>query len=283
MTTGISRVADLSSYFENIYEDAVFVLHEGTLGTRLVKTFTDGRGDQVRYVSSYPTVTPVTVAETEDFATPTRWDKTALSSLTPAEKMSQIIITDRRMETDPQNARQDAATEMGLGMADQVDSDILGNFDSLTGGTVGESGSHMTWGYFMAAISIMRKNKVPRPWYAVLHPYAYHYMGEDAAVGATVTNAPEFQNEVMRRWYVGTILGVDTFISGNCEESGTDAYSAVFNPNAIAFDLRRDVRLEPERDASKRAWELNMTMLYAHGVWRPTWGVQIIHDAQTVS
>ena len=52
---------------------------------------------------------------------------------------------------------------------------------------------------------------------------------------------------------------------------------------AIAYDLRRDVRLEPERDASKRAWELNLTMMYAHGVWRPLWGVQIIHDAQTVS
>ena len=28
---------------------------------------------------------------------------------------------------------------------------------------------------------------------------------------------------------------------------------------------------------------LNMSMLYAHGVWRPTWGVQIIADAQTPS
>lgn len=283
MATGDTRVTDLNSYFNNLYEDAVFALHEGTLGTRLVRTFTDGRGDQVRYLSEYPTVTPATVAETEDFATPTRITKTNIATLTPAEKMSQVIVTDRRLETDPQNARQDASLEMGLGMAEQVDDDILGNFDSLTGGTVGASGSTMTWGYFFAAMSIMRKNKIPRPWYAVLHPYSYHYMAEAAAIGATVTNSPAFQDEVMRRWYVGTIAGVDVFISGNCEETGTDAYSAIFNPNAIAFDLRRDVRLEPERDASKRAWELNMTMLYAHGVWRPTWGVQIIHDAQTVS
>jgi len=281
MAVGYSRVTDLNSYFNNIYEDAVFALHEGTLATRLVRTFTDGKGDQVRYLSSYPTVTPVTVEETEDFAKPTQWDKTNLASLTPAEKMSQVIITDRRMDTDPQNARQDASVEMGAGMASLVDQDILGNFNALTGGTVGAAGSTMIWGYLFAAISILRKGKVPRPWYAILHPYHWHDLASAVAVAQTVTNAPTFQDEVMRRWYVGSVAGLDIFISGNCEESSTNAYSAVFNPQAIAFDLRRDVRLEPERDASARAWELNLTMMYAHGVWRPTWGVQIIADVTT--
>ena len=35
-------------------------------------------------------------------------------------------------------------------------------------------------------------------------------------------------------------------------------------------------RLEPERDASRRGWELNLSTVYAHGVWRPTYGVQMI-------
>lgn len=83
----------------------------------------------------------------------------------------------------------------------------------------------------------------------------------------------------MRQWYVGTVAGVDVFVSGNVYKSGNDAYGAFFNPNALALDIRRDLRLEPERDASKRAWELNMTALYAHGVWRPAFGVQVISDA----
>lgn len=284
MATGISGVTELNSYFNNIYEDTVFQLYENVLGVRLVRNFTDGNGDQTRNLTQYPTVTPATVAETEDFNRPTAFDKTLISTLTPAEKMSQVLITDRRRETDPENVRQDAATDMGMGMADQVDEDILGNFNALTGGTVGASGSTMTWDYLLAAVSIMRKNKVPRPYVAVLHPYHWHDLGSAAAVGATVTNAPSFQDEVMRQWYVGTLPGgIDLFVSGNCEESSTDAYSAVFNPNAIAFDLRRDARLEPERDASARAWELNLTMLYAHGVWRPTFGVQIIADVTTPS
>jgi hypothetical protein len=283
MTTGDSRVADLNSYFANIYEDAVFVAREQNIATRLVRVFTDGNGDQTRTLTTYPTITPVSVAETDDFALPTRMDKNALATLTPGEIMAQVILTDRRIETDPQNARQDAATELGAGAATKIDSDILGNFNALTGGTVGASGTTMIWGYLYAAMSILRKNSVPRPYYCVLHPYQWHDLGKAASVaGSSVVNAPQFQDEVMRSFWVSNVGGLDgIYVSANCEVSGTDAYGAVFNPAAIAFDIRRDLRLEPERDASKRAWELNLTALYAHGVWRPTYGVQILTDITT--
>jgi hypothetical protein len=56
--------------------------------------------------------------------------------------------------------------------------------------------------------------------------------------------------------------------------------SGVFAPQAIAFDVRRAYRVEPERDASLRAWELNATMVYAYGLGpRPTWGVSMTSDA----
>ena len=280
MTVGTSRVTDLNSYFNNIYEDAVFAVHEQTIATRLVKRFTDGKGDQTRSLTTYPTITPVSVAETEDYSAPTRFDKSLLATLTPGEVMSQVLLTDRRLETDPQDARQDASIELAAGFADKADSDIFGHFNSLTGGTVGSLGGTMLWGYLYAAISRMRAGKVPRPYYAVLHPYAWHDLATTAMVAATVTNAPEFQDSIMRNFYVANVAGLDgIFVSANVETSGgTGAYSAVFNPNSIAFDLRRGMRLEPERDASARAWELNMTMLYATGVWRPLWGVQILHD-----
>lgn len=282
MTVGVSRVTDMASLFNQIYEDAVFALHEQTLGTRLVRTFTDGQGDQVRYLSEYPTITPVAVAETEDFSAPVQFTKTQLASLTPGEIMSQVILTDRRIMTDPQSARQDAAIEMAAGISEKIDQDILGNFNSLTGGTVGAGSSTLLWGNLFAAQSILRANKVPRPYYAVLHPYGWHDLAGVAAVSATVTNAPMLQDEIMRAWYVGSVAGLDIFISANVETSGgTAAYGAVFNPSAIAFDLRKDVMMEPERDASKRAWELNISAMYATGVWRPTWGVQVVHDITT--
>lgn len=282
MATGTSRVADLNSYFNNIYEDAVFVVRERNMMTRLVRTFTDGRGDQTRTLTTYPEISPQLVAETEDYANPTRFDKSLVSTLTPYEYASQAILTDRRLETDPQNARLDAARELGEGIATDIDAKICSDFASLTAGTVGAAGSAMIWGYFYAAHSILRANNVPGPYVCVLHPYHWHDLAGDVAAGATATNAPELQDRVMRQWWVGNVAGVDLYFNANIDvDDNDDAISAMFSRDALAFDLRRDLRIEPERDASARAWELNATILYAHGVWRPSFGVQIIADAST--
>lgn len=55
--------------------------------------------------------------------------------------------------------------------------------------------------------------------------------------------------------------------------------SAVFNRQALALDMRRAPRLEAERDASKRAWELNETAGYAVGIRDATCGAKIKADA----
>jgi hypothetical protein len=280
MTTGLTDISSLNSqYVTALYEDAVFAAREQNLMTRLVRVFTDQSGDQTRSVSTYPTITPAAVGETDDFSAPTSFTKTSLATLTPAEYISQVLLTYRRLATDPQNARQDAALEMGAGFATQIDQHLLSDCASLTGGTVGASGSTMTWAYFFQGVSYMRDNAVPRPWYCVLDPWQWHDLGVASAVSATVTNAPQFQDAVMRQWYVGTVAGVDVFVSGNVHKSTNDAYGAFFNPNAIALDIRRDLMLEPEKDASRRAWELNMTALYAHGVWRPAFGITVVSDA----
>jgi hypothetical protein len=53
------------------------------------------------------------------------------------------------------------------------------------------------------------------------------------------------------------------------------ANSAIYNRAALALDMRRGLRIEPDRDASARKSELNATQVYAHGTWRAAWGVQI--------
>ena len=284
MAQGSSRVTDLASLFNNIYEDAVFAVREQNMASRLVRVFTNGRGDQTRDNPEYSSITASDVAETEDFSNPTRMSKSSLATLTPGEIMSQVLLTDRRIETDPDSARQDASTELGAAMATKIDTDILGNFNALTAGTIGGAGSAATWGQFYAALSLLRGTNVPGPYVCVYHPYQWYQMGTAVAAdaGVTQTNSPWLQDSVMQNFWVSRIMGVDIFISANCETSGgTAAYGAMFNRDAIAFDIRRDVRLEPERDASHRAWELNVSALYAHGVWRPAFGVCIYSSANT--
>jgi len=285
MTTGISQVSSLNSLFANIYEDAVFAIHEQTIATRLVKYYSDGRGDQTRNLATFPSITPTAIGETDDMSNPTVFGKTSLSTLTPSEIGAQALITDRMRETySAQDIREGAAMELSKGAADKMDADIFAAGVSFTGGSVGATGSAMTWGYLYAAVANLRAAGVPRPYYAVLHPNSWEPLMEAAAVGATVTNAPQFQDEVMRNFYVGNVPGLDgIFYSANIKKVGNDAFNLVFNPWALAFDLRKPITIEPERDASKRAWELNMSAMYAAGVWRPLWGVMCVALASTIA
>ena len=52
------------------------------------------------------------------------------------------------------------------------------------------------------------------------------------------------------------------------------AVGGIFGRQAIYLDRRQPFGIEYQRDASRGGggWELNATMEYAYGVWRPTLG-----------
>jgi len=147
----------------------VFVAREQNLMVNLVRNFS-ARGWMSRKLSIYAEVTAETVGEGEDFANPTTFDKTVLATLTPGEVMAQIILTDRRIETDPDDARRDAATELGNAIATKIDTDLVTEFTNITSG-VGSAGSSLTFNMVAAALSQLRNANAPNPIYVVLHPY----------------------------------------------------------------------------------------------------------------
>lgn len=278
----LNTASDISSYTQTIFEDALFVYREMSVMPPLVTTFNDQQGLAARSSSEYGTVTVNTVAEQDDLSSQA-FTPSVLATLTPAEYGAQFFMTDSRIETDEFNVRNDAAQELGAGFAENIDTNVVSNFSSLTAGTVGAAGSAMTWSYFFAAVSILQGSKVPGPYIAVLHPYHWHDLAVAASIASpTAAAAPNLTDDVSRNYWVGRFAGVDVYTSANIAvDASDDAVSAVYNRQALALDMRRPPRLEPERDASRRGIELNMSMVYAHGVWRPGAGVQVVADATT--
>jgi hypothetical protein len=265
---------NIAAFVQTIYEDAMLVVRENALATSLVTIYNDRSGTAARTRSDYGTATIAAIGETDDM-TSQAFSPTAGNSLTPAEAGAQFFLTDLRVETDPFPVRSDAAMELGMAVADKIDVDIFSNFSSLTGGTVGTSGSVCTWNYFSAMLARLVAQKAPRPYIFVCHPYHWYELAKAVGPAATRTNAPEYLMEaVARNYWVGSYSGVDIYTSSNVPLSSTDAYAAMFSRPSLAFDNRRSPRLEPERDASRRGWELNLTTVYAHGVWKSTYGIQ---------
>lgn len=276
----MNLASDIAAYVNNIYEAAWLVARDNSLMPALVTGFADASGTAVRKSSTYGTATMQTLGETDDLSSQT-FTPSVTATLTPAEVGAQFFISDLRAETDPFGVVRDAATELGAAFAQSIERNITSNFSSLTAGTVGTAGSAMTWGHFYAMLSTLRGANAPGPYYFVCHPHTWHDLGKAASVADSATNASDMlKDDINRNFYVGTVSGVAIFTSANISIDGSkDAYCGMFSPLALALDIRRAMRIEYERDASRRGWELNLSAVYAHGVWRPGFGVQGIFDA----
>jgi hypothetical protein len=274
--------SDVSSISNSIREDAIFVIREAAQMQNLITVFRDASGGNPRIGYQYNQGTAYAVAEADDL-TSRAFTPSADQTLTPAEIGLQFFVTDLRAESEaPENIITDASRELGLAALDKIESDLVGDMASLTGGTVGAAGTAITWGYVAAAIAQARNanksNSIPLA--CVMHGYQWSVLAKAASVaGSSLAQAPQFTEEMTRSGFVASFMGVPIYQVFASPDSSTDFKGGVFPRDALAIDWRRAVRVEGERDASRRGTEFNMSAVYAHGVWRPTKGILMYFDA----
>ena len=276
----ITTLTDQAGLYNSIYEDTMLVARDTTLMVQLVQQYS-GTGYAPRLFPEYAQSTARNVADGTDYVTTEIFSKSNSATLTPGEVINQFLLTDQNMATDPDGAQTKAAQELGLGMAEKIDTDLLGNFASFAG-TKGTAGSALTITHIGAAIAVLRKNKARGDISVVLHDYGWHDIW--VALGQPVVTAAflgELANEALRNYGVARMIGATWYTDNNIDinASTDDAIGGVFTRDAIGFDVRKAITLEPERDASRRATELNLTGGYGHGVVHSDHGVAVLHDA----
>lgn len=275
----------ISQYIDPIWEAALHYAQVNFIMPSLVRTYAD-RGWARREVTEYSagTVTE-NLAETQDL-TPQQLIRNLLSVLTPAEHGMQYIVTDRRLETDTENVLADAAMEIGSAIGKHMELKLMGDFANLTGGSVGSAGSSLTWTNIYEGRARLSTAGVPGPYNVVLSEWQYLDLATVANIAALHSStqgaaAPlTVRNDIQNRYYIGSQGDMNFYVSGNVPVDGSDdATGAIFHRDALALDMRRGLRIEPQRDASLRSTELNASIVYAHGIWRPSWGVKIVSDS----
>jgi len=226
-------------------------------------------------------VTVNAITETDDL-TGQQFVPSSIATLTPSELGAQYFLTDTRRESDPFAVANDASQDLGQAMATKIETDLLGVIPSFTGGTVGTAGSTITWSYVYAMEAQLKAQKAPYPYFFICHPYQWYSLKKASVVAGTRTNASEnFMNSLRDSMYfVHQEGGIFMYVSSNFTiDANGDCKPGIWSRDAIALDIRRAPRIEAERDASRRGYELNLSSIYAKGVWRPTFGVQGIFDA----
>ena len=129
-------------------------------------------GMNPRRVEEYNAATWVQAGEDDDVSAQT-FTKDTITTLTPARYAMRFDVTDQRAASDYDMVMADAAMEMGSSAGRYVDVQIASNFSSLTGGTMGNAGTAITWAHITKAYSVLVDQGVPAaaPVYCALHPY----------------------------------------------------------------------------------------------------------------
>jgi len=253
----------------------------------LVTVHTDMMGMNPRAFSQFPSSGTVFngLAEATDL-TAQGFDYTALGTITPKEVAYRIDITDQRATTDGSlsiDALGAIAQEFAYKVMKQPEVDLISYFSSFTGGTIwagsaANTAGTLNWGNLYAARATLEKAKIPGPYYCVVDNYHYHYLATAANVAGLTNAAPlNIRNDIQSNYLVTQVTN-DMFLytSPNCgTNSSTQIFMGVFARPSLHLDVRRGLRVAPQRDESARLLELNATMWYGSGIIRPTFGVTI--------
>ena len=288
MAAGLTLYSDISARVNDIIEDSLLVARMTNVLLPTVTTL-GARGMMARKVNEYNAVTFATAGEDDDTSAQT-FTKDALSTLTPAIYRARVDITDPRAQSDFDAEISRASLELGSAAARHVDVSIASHFASLTGGTIGASGTAITWRHITKGLARLIAQGIPRASqvFCALHPYQWEVLlAANTVAAATVGVAPGFQDRQAAQpnfFSIPQFVGVTFVITDAITPTATpDATGAIYVPQAVAVDTRKAFDVRPQRDESAEKTELNSSMWYASGTWRPAFGVAILSDATTPS
>jgi N4-gp56 family major capsid protein len=267
----------LDDLFVNIIAQARFTAEEQSIMRNLVTVYNiNAQAGTTIQVPKYPAISAGDLTEGTDMSSTTV--STSSVSIAVGEVGAQVLLTDMAA-MGAGNPADELGTVLGNAIATKMDQDLIALFDGFST-SLGATTTELSAAYLFQAAATLRANKAPGRLVGVFHPYQTYALKANLTNTFANPNGGDLQNEAMRNGYVGTIAGIDIFESANVTVDGSgDAKGAIFAPEAIAVAMKRDFSIEPQRDASNRAFELNATAVYGVGELDDDYGVEMYFDA----
>ena len=277
-----------STLYANIVQAAQYVMNERAVIRPLVRNVNMvGTSGLTAQIPVFPTIASASIGD----GTPlSNTSYTTLSkTITCAEAGVMVTLTDLARDAATEDLAAALGKQMGNSLAEKIDTDLANLFSTFSD-QLGGSGTELTADLIFQAASVLRSNKASGPYYGVFHPkQMFNLKKQLTNAGANVINhnISDVGNAALREGIVGSIAGVtlieSTVIAEN--DSAGNQVGGVFNSDALAYVLKRDIRIENIRVPSVRGEEWVASVAYGVGgvmdgnSSRPGYGVGITVDA----
>jgi len=274
----------LSELYANIVQSALYTLSEQTVIRPLIRNYDmSGTPGLTAQVPIYPAISAAAIADGTDLAN-TAFNTTS-KTMTASEIGVMVELTDLAAESATDDVAAAIGRQIGDAMAKKVDADLAALFTGFSA-NVNKTEAAVTVDDIFKAAATLRANQAPGNYVAVLHPYqAYDLKAQLTNAGATMSHSlSEVGNRALMDGFIGRIAGVDIFESTvvSAPDSAGAYYGAVMTQDALGYMVKRSMRIETERNASKRSLEIVGSMAFGVSEIFDGYGVGIISDATAV-
>ena len=276
----ITVTSDLNGLLPIIYKEARMTAIETPIMRNLVTKYDiKNKPGQRVDIPKWGTVTAEALTQGVDM---TNMQTLGTSSLpfTVGEAGAQTGVTDDDIEDANDDVIKKHGRILGEAIATKDDVDALTLFSSLSGG-LGAAGATITLGYFTATLTQLRAAYAKGEYYCVLHPYVYHDLAESIILNSSYGQLLEAGSDIAKKFRAKEFMGVGIYEDANITvDASDDSYGAMFTKECFCRVDKRPLRIEKERDASLRGWELNATTRYIYGEVEDTFGKYLLFDTQ---
>jgi len=289
ITTDAVLADTLPTVLENARFTEQFIAEMSKLVWNIRKELHDGKNVNV---PTFGVVSAQALTEgIDNVATETMSD--SLVTVTPGEVGCKLILTDKVVRDNNEDVKAAAGRILGNAMEVKRDQDILALF--ATAGTTLGAGGVGTMGQFAAARALLKGNPVtsggpaPGNLVTVHHPYVSLDIVDILtpllpAAGTTQSVSTAMVDDVVKNYAVGRLFGMPWIEDGNIDTAtvANSAIGATFNTgegSSMILATANEWSIEPERDASLRATELNIVGEYGVGYYEADWCVNHRNDA----
>ena len=266
----LTNTTTLNDLLPSIVAEALFVASEKSIMRGLVRNYTlaPGQGKTVT-VPIYPKQTAAALTEaTAPSATAISTDG---ATLTVSEVGITATISDLAMMSSATNVVADIGRLFGEAIARKIDSDLMALFDSFST-TVGGVSTTATPALLFQAIAKLRSAgyDTSNDCAIVLHP-AVAYDVASVLTSTFAAPASAVGNSALENGFMGMLGGVPVYQSSLVNQStlasnaSGDYGCGIFHKDALGLAMMQDIRIETQRQAALRGFDIVGSAIYGVG------------------
>jgi len=275
-----STTTTLNDLLPSIVAEALFVANERSIMRGLVRNYSLGQGQgKTVTVPVYPKSTAAGL--TEGTALTATAISTGGATLTVGEVGLMTAVSDMAMVASASNVVSDIGRLFGEAIARKIDLDLTALFTSFDAG-VGDNTTAITAAKIFEAVAKLRAQgyDTTNDCAIVLHPMIAYDL-KSTITSTFAAPASMVGNSALENGYVGLLAGVPVYETSNIANTGTagDYNGALIHRDALGLAIQSDIKIETQRQAALRGWDIVGSAAYGVGILNNAAGQYLAFDS----